>query len=108
MYKRARTVSVVCLFAWVFCGCMKHPSLPTAQDRTPGSEASVSEYIRTILRISSENTPASDRALAELHKRRKAEGATGDEITREYIDRMKSAFEQAMPVEALQKMEWMV
>jgi len=44
----------------------------------------------------------------DLIKQGKQEGASGGDIKKEYVEKIRLAFERAMPPEAAQKIEWVV
>jgi tetratricopeptide (TPR) repeat protein len=66
-----------CILAVVVHGCSRHRSVavtsnPTRAQKTnnTSSPASLSDYIRAVLKISQENTAAADEALKQLYERR--------------------------------------
>ncbi len=68
MRYRLRIAVTICFLAFFFSGCLRYQPVAARAPLAKPVDASLSEYIRSVLRLSTGNTVANDEALAKLHK----------------------------------------
>ncbi len=68
MRYRLRIAATICLMASSFSGCVKYRPVAAKPPQARPAESSLSEYVQTVLRLSTEDAKTDDEALAKLHK----------------------------------------